>query len=231
MGFAPLWIRWMHGCLSSVSYSFNVNGVKRGYVSPSREIRQGDPLSPCLFLFCAEELSNLLNNGIRNKQITGVKIAKQGPSVSHLFFADDSLIFCKANGDEAGHIKEILECYEKASGQQVNINKSAIFFSKNTGSRKKEEMLQKLGGIQQVSQEKYLGLPLVVGRSKNSVFRFIKENMMARIQNWKGKLLSNAGKDVLLKSVALAVPSYAMSVFKLSKSLCKELSGIMARFW
>ncbi|XP_071916173.1 uncharacterized protein [Coffea arabica] len=196
MGFAPLWIRWMHGCLSSVSYSFNVNGVKRG-----------------------------------NKQITGVKIARQGPKVSHLFFADDSLIFCKANGDEAGHIKAILECYGKASGQQVNINKSVVFFSKSTGSRKKEEVLQRLGGIQQVTQGKYLGLPLVVGRSKNSVFRFIKENLMTKIQSWKGKLLSNAGKEVLLKSVATALPSYAMSVFRLSKSLCKELSGLMARFW
>nr|XP_027125657.1 uncharacterized protein LOC113742133 [Coffea arabica] len=136
-----------------------------------------------------------------------------------------------ANGDEAGHIKEILECYGKASGQQVNINKSAVIFSKNTGSREKEEVLQKLGGIQQVTQGKYLGLPLVVGRSKNSVFRFIKENLMSRLQNWKGKLLSNAGKEVLLKSVATALPSYAMSVFRLSKSLCKELSGLMARFW
>lgn len=231
MGFAPLWIRWMHSCLSSVSYSFNINGVKRGYVNPSRGIRQGDPLSPYLFLFCAEGLSNLLNNAVSNKQISGVKIARQGPNISHLFFADDSLIFCKANGDEAGHIKEILECYGKASGQQVNINKSAVIFSKNTGSREKEEVLQKLGGIQQVTQGKYLGLPLVVGRSKNSVFRFIKENLMSRLQNWKGKLLSNAGKEVLLKSVATALPSYAMSVFRLSKSLCKELSGLMARFW
>ncbi|XP_027170528.1 uncharacterized protein LOC113770308 [Coffea eugenioides] len=119
----------------------------------------------------------------------------------------------------------------KASGQQVNINKSAVFFSKNSSERERDEVLQKLGGIQQVSQGKYLGLPLVVGRSKNSVFRFIKENMMSRIQGWKGKLLGNAGKEVLLKSVALALPSYAMSVFRLSKSLCKELSGMMARFW
>ena len=191
--FMPFSVKWglpfcgldgcIHGCLSSVSYSFNVNGVKRGYVSPSRGIRQGDPLSPYLFLLCAKGFSNLLNNAVRNKQITGVKIARQSPYVSHLFFADDSLIFCKANSDEAGHIKEMLECYGKVSGQQVNINKSAVFFSNNTNGREKEEVLQKLGGIQQVSQRKYLGLPLVVGRSKNSVFRFIKENMLSRIQN------------------------------------------------
>ncbi|XP_071914033.1 uncharacterized protein [Coffea arabica] len=98
----------------------------------------------------------------------------------------------EANGDEAGQIKELLECYGKASGQQINISKSSVFFSKNTGNREKEEVLQKLGGIQQPHMER---------------------------------------KEVLLKSVAMALPSYAMSEFRLSKSLCKELSGMMARFW
>lgn len=130
-----------------------------------------------------------------------------------------------------GQIKNLLENYGRASGQQINISKSAVFFIKNIGETDMAEVLQKLEGIQQVSQEKYLGLPSVVGRFKNSVFRFIKDNMMKKIQNWKGKLLSNAGKEVLLKSVSLALPSYAMFVFKLSKGLCKELSGIMAKFW
>ncbi|XP_071927278.1 uncharacterized protein [Coffea arabica] len=95
-----------------------------------------------------------------------------------------------ANSDEAGHIKEILECYGKVSGQQVNINKSAVFFSKNTNGREKEEVLQKLGGIQQVSQRKYLGLPLVVGRSKNSVFsvQTIKEPVQ-RVKRDDGQIL------------------------------------------
>lgn len=70
---------------------------------------------------------------------------------------------------------------------------------------------------------------MVIGRSKNSVFRFIKDNTSARVQNGKGKLRSNVGKEVLLKSLAL--PSYAMSLVKLSDNLCKVLIGIMAKFW
>ena len=72
---------------------------------------------------------------------------------------------------------------------------------------------------------------MVIGRSKNSTFRFLKDKMTGKLQGWKGKMLSNVGKEVLLKSVALALPSYTMSAFTLSNGLCKELSGTMAKFW
>lgn len=91
--------------------------------------------------------------------------------------------------------------------------------------------MQQLGGIQHARKRKYLGLAMVFGRSQNSVFRFIKDNMSARVQYWKGKLSSNVGKEVLLKSIALALPSYAMSVVKSSDSIWKVLIGIMAKFW
>ena len=147
-----------------------------------------------------------------------------------MFFADDSLIFCKANSKEASEITRILQIYELASGQKINIEKSAVLFSRNTSQANKQEVLQTLGNIQHVSQAKYLGLPMVIGRSKNSTFRFLKEKMIGKLQGWKGKMLSNAGKEVLLKLVALALPSYTMSVFKLPDGLCKALSSMMARF-
>ncbi|XP_071920705.1 uncharacterized protein [Coffea arabica] len=166
-----------------------------------------------------------------NNMLTGIKISKNGPAISHLFFADDSLIFCKANSKEASEITRILQIYELASGQKINIEKSAVLFSRNTSQANKQEVLQTLGNIQHVSQAKYLGLPMVIGRSKNSTFKFLKEKMIGKLQGWKGKMLSNAGKEVLLKLVALALPSYTMSVFKLPDGLCKALSNMMARFW
>ena len=82
-----------------------------------------------------------------------------------------------------------------------------------------------------MDQSKYLGLPMVIGRSKRQVFNYIKERVMGKIKGWKEKLLSQAGKEVLLKSVILAMPAYAMSCCKLPKSLCYDISGEMARFW
>lgn len=231
MGFCPLWIKWVCNCINSVSYSFNVNGEKVGFIRPSRGIRQGDPLSPYLFLICAEGLSSLLKQAQDDGRITAMRISRNGPGITHLFFADDSLLFSKAKPEEAKEIRRILKVYKKASGQEINMEKSTIFFSKNTKEGKRSECVQHLEQIQHVLHGKYLGLPLVIGRSKNSVFGYIRDKALGKLNGWKGRLLSQAGKEVLLKSVVLAMPSYAMSVFKLSKNLCNDISKGMANFW
>lgn len=187
---------------------------------------------PLIFsFFSAEGLSNLLKQARAKNEISGFSIAKRGPIVTHLFFANDSLVFCKVNVGDAEQIRNILKKYEAASGQMINLVKSLMMFSKNAKQESKEVICSILNNIQCVESGKYLGLPLVIGRSKNSVFRFIKDRLTSKVQSWKGKLLNNAGKEVLLKLEALALPSYAMSVFKLSTQLNKELSSIMAKFW
>lgn len=93
MGFCEVWRNWIKECLKSVSYAFNINGEVREYVVPSREIRQGGPLLPYLFLICFEGLSNLLKKAESNKRMNGLKLSRNGPSLTHAFFADDTLIF------------------------------------------------------------------------------------------------------------------------------------------
>lgn len=88
-------------CVTSVSYDFNVNGEKVSFVSPQRGLRQGDPLSPYLFLLFTEGFSNLIQKAVNCGKITSVRISRGGPTLSPLFFADDSLIFCRANVQEA----------------------------------------------------------------------------------------------------------------------------------
>ena len=96
---------------------------------------------------------------------------------------------------------------------------------------RKNVISQAMGHIQLINQGKYLGLPMVVTRSKEQVFGYIKENIQQRLQSWKNKLLSTAGKEVMLKSVSLVMPTYTMSCFKLSKKLCKEIHSRMANYW
>lgn len=170
MGFEERWISLIMNCVKSVSYSLLVNGEPYGKIWPTRGIRQGDPLSPYLFLIVAEGLSSLLTKAEMDTRISGVPISVGGQRITHLFFADDSLLFCKANVEEWDNLSLVLQLYDKASGQQLNAAKTSIFFSKNTGTEFRD-FIRTSGGIQiTASFDKYLDLPAMVGRSKNHTF-------------------------------------------------------------
>jgi exonuclease III len=231
IGFNERWVDLVMTCVRTVSYSILINGRPYGHICPSRGIRQGDPLSPYLFILCAEGLSTLLHKAERTGSITGLPIARGGTKINHLFFADDSLLFCRANFMEWGNIQEILDIYEKASGQKLNREKTSIFFSKNTKEDFKE-YIASISGVSITTQfEKYLGLPAVVGQSRVRVFGGMKGRIWERMQGWKETFLSQAGKEVLLKAVVQAIPTYTMSVFQLPKTLCKDINSLMSKFW
>jgi hypothetical protein len=139
LGFAERWAKIVMTCIRMVSYLVVVNWNPVGLIRPSRGIRQGDPISPYLFLLCAETLSALLQRVERRGVITGVLTSPGGPILSHLFFADDSLLFCKSNSVEWR--RRILEVYEAGSRQKLNLNKTYIFFfSRNTSMERKQEI-------------------------------------------------------------------------------------------
>ena len=114
-------------CVFTITYSIKINGISRGHIIPSRGIRQGDPLSPYIFLLCAKGLFALIQLVVDKGQMEGVKIYRGGPRLSHLFLADDSLIFCKEMLKECDELQRLLAVYEKASGQQLNRAKHLCF--------------------------------------------------------------------------------------------------------
>ena len=162
-------------CITSVSYSVLINSVAHGNIYPSRCLRQGDALSPNLFLLCAEGLLALIHQVAKNKLITGISITRGCPKVTHLFFTDDSILFCKAASKECHLLRSILMEYEEASGQKVNTDKSSIFFSPNIAQDSRDEIFNILGPMQNSRHTKYLGLPSLIGKSKNQVFAILKE--------------------------------------------------------
>ncbi|WVZ85157.1 hypothetical protein U9M48_032107 [Paspalum notatum var. saurae] len=110
-------------------------------------------------------------------------------------------------------------------------HQSAVMFSPNTYSNVKEEMMRVLQIEKEMMNERYLGLPVYVGREKNMVFQFLKEKIWQRIQGWKEKLLSKAGKEILIKAVAQAIPTYAMGRFDITKGVCEQISSMICRYW
>jgi hypothetical protein len=231
MGFHEKWISMIMECISTVSYSLLINGEPTGLITPTRGLRQGDPISPYLFLLCAEGLNGLLKTAANQGDIHGVSLCRRGPKITNLFFADDSLLFCKATRVECEKIQDILWLYEKASGQKLNREKTTLFFSKNTPQAMQEELKDILGVPSIQQYEKYLGLPSLVGKEKLTCFSQIKERVWSKIKGWKEKLLTQAGREILIKAVVQAIPTYTMNCFKLPVTLCKDIEGLIRRFW
>ena len=231
MGFTDRWIAWIHLCISSVSYNVLINGEPKGNITPSRGIRQGDPLSPFLFIILTEALISQIQGAEREGRITGLKIARDSPPISHLLFADDSLFFCKADTQQCRELMKIIEEYGRASGQLLNVAKSSIFFGSKVPPELKTELKEALGITREGGMGVYLGLPEKICGSKRQAFAFIQERLMSRLNSWSAKLLSKGGKEVLIKSVAQALPSYVMSCFLLPQDIIKKLTSAIARFW
>ncbi|KAL5550698.1 hypothetical protein UlMin_000874 [Ulmus minor] len=116
LGYDKRWVDKIMKCISSVSFSFLLNGEVCGNIIPSRGIRQGDPLSPFLFLFCLEGLTNLIAKAESDGLLKGLQFGNNRISVSHLLFADDSFMFLDANSSNFEVLSDILNLYCAASG-------------------------------------------------------------------------------------------------------------------
>ena len=129
MGFGVRWMSWIKWCISTASFSVLVNGSPTGFFPSSRGLRQGDPLSPYLFVIGMETLSCLLNRATDGNYLSSTKFADgRGEElvISHLLYADDTLLFCKADKDELKFISWTLMWFEAVSGLKINLNKSEI---------------------------------------------------------------------------------------------------------
>ncbi|XP_057444657.1 uncharacterized protein LOC130736903 [Lotus japonicus] len=166
-----------------------------------------------------------------NRALHGIKIARSAPIISHLLFADDSVIFARATSQEALTIKAILASYEQASGQVINLDKSMLSCSRNVPENRFHELKQLLNVKAVECYDKYLGLPTIIGKSKTQIFSFVKDRVWKKLKGWKEKSLSRAGREVLVKVVAQSIPSYVMSCFLLPDGICSDIEGMISRFY
>jgi exonuclease III/ribonuclease HI len=231
MGYPPKMVDLIMRCISSVSYQLLINGQPSSSFSPERGLRQGDPLSPYLFILCADVLSGLLHKAVSLKEIHGIKVARTAPLLSHLLFADDSLLFTRANTHEANKILSILATYQQASGQVVNLDKTEASFSRNVPNEDKHMICNMMGVKAVEAQSRYLGFPIPFGRSKKVVFSFVMDRIWKKVKGWKERFLNKAGKETLIKAVAQAIPNYILSCYKMPVGCCRDIDMMLARFW
>ncbi|CAM8923539.1 unnamed protein product [Rhodiola kirilowii] len=231
MGFSESWVKRIMLCVETVTYKVRINDQILETILPSRGLRQGNPISAYLFLICAEWLTYAIASYQEKGLLQGIKVCRGAPTITHLMFADDCLVFVKAKQSSLGWIRDVLVRYETSSGQKVNFTKSEGMCSGSVPDSFRQSARDNLQIKMVTAHSQYLGLPLLFGNRKVSLFRSIEEKVLSKIGDWKHKLLSGAGREVLIKSILQAIPQYAMSCFKVPNKVCKKLAGYILRFW
>ncbi|KAL4361745.1 hypothetical protein GQ457_04G020260 [Hibiscus cannabinus] len=211
LGFAPSWVDLIMRCVSSVSSRVRVRGALSEAFRPQRGLRQGDPLSPFLFLLCTEGLSAALTAAQYEGRLPSVRASKHGPPVNHLLFADDNLVFLRNNMSEVHCLKDILSTYSTVSGQKVNFSKSTTYFSPRTLSAHRIAVHETLG-VQEVDDPGiYLGVPLLIGKNKYAAFGRYCDKVDTRVSKWSNLLLSFSG-SVKVNDDGAFLPSARLGV-------------------
>jgi hypothetical protein len=169
-GFSEKWRHWIKFCISTARFSILVNGSPCGFFASSRGLRQRDPLSPLLFVIVMEALSRLLDRAIREGLCSGFTVGKSDETslmVSHLLFADDTLIFCDADSDQISNLRYVFSWFEVCSGLKINLSKSEIVSVGDVPNI--EDIREILGCKLALLPMKYLGLPLGANFKENTI--------------------------------------------------------------
>jgi hypothetical protein len=179
----------------------------------------------------ADGLSALLQKEVQTCAITPIKICRRAPGISHLLFVDDSLLFFKAQANEAVRVKTVLQEYATSIGQLINPSKCSIFFGDSCAQEIREQVKRVLSVEQEAFDSKYLGLPTPHGRMDKGKFESLRSSLAKSLMEWGDNHLTQAAKEVFIKSIAQALPVYIMGIFKLPFGLCDELTKIIRNYW
>ncbi|XP_057779485.1 uncharacterized protein LOC130998068 [Salvia miltiorrhiza] len=200
------------------------------WIECSRGVRQGDPLSPILFGIAEDVLSHIIRNCVTSRHLVPMGFDRVSDFPTHLFYADDVLIFCRASVRNAKKIKHILDFYGELSGQICSQAKSRIFFGRGVSYTMMQGINRVLGFTQGSLPTTYLGVPLFVGRPRASYFMSIKERIVQKFSKWKGLQLSMAGRLCLVNSVIRSSIVHSMMVFRWPRSLLHDLDRSCRNF-
>lgn len=173
----------------------------------------------------------MLNLQESSGHFRGIKISRTAPPISHLLYADDLIVFCIAIDTDANHIKACLDKFALWSSQFPNPNKSFVHFSANATYHTKNSILNILNFPECSHNEKHLGLPFCIPKSKISAFNDLVSKIKSKLSSWKAKTISQVGKTILITAVASALPSYSMSTFLIPKSICSKIDACFRKFW
>ncbi|GJX23647.1 putative RNA-directed DNA polymerase, eukaryota, reverse transcriptase zinc-binding domain protein [Tanacetum coccineum] len=230
LGFSSTWRKWIMAGLKSSRASILVNGSPTSEFSLKRGLRQGDPLSPFLFIIVMEGLHIALKDGLTGNLFQGVKIGSSEIRLSHLFYADDVIILSEWNQCDMDNIIRILMSFYLASGLKINISKSNLY-GVGVSSNDIESMAAGTGCSASNLPFSYLGLPIGSNMNRIANWNSLIERFKIRLSGWKANMLSSGGRLTLIKSVLGSLGIYYFSIFKVPEAVLKTLESLRASFF
>jgi hypothetical protein len=230
-GFGERWREWIKFCISTVKFSILVNGTPSGFFQSSRGIRQGDPLSPLLFVVVMEALSRMLYASMRQGLLSSFSVGIRGNEalvVNHLLFADDTLIFWRAQAEHVRNLRCTFLCFEAVSGLRINLGKSELV---PIGEVEDVESLAHILGCRIGSLlMTYLGMPLGASFKSISIWNGVIEKVERRLASWKKLYSSKGGRVTLIHNTLSSIPSYYLSLFPIPVNVAKKLERLQREF-
>lgn len=221
--------KWIMACVRSSEFSIVLNGGgSGGSFKLSCGLRQGCSLSPYLFIMGMDLLSRSLADLVKTCSIQGVKMAPSCTPITDILYADDLLLLGRATPQEAVLFKQALEAFSAVSGQQIGPAKSSIWFSQSTGTVERDEIADIFGVNQEIVYLSYLGAPITTTAQS---FDFLVEGVSSRLNSWKSKILTQAGRIVLIKLVLQAVPIYFMATTLIPIKIINKLNALVRKFF
>ncbi|CAH1428815.1 unnamed protein product [Lactuca virosa] len=206
-GFHSSMISWIMNCVSTSSFMININGNFHGFFQGKRGLRQGCPLSPYLFTLVMEVFNLILKRCIRENEGFKYHWRCHAQNLTHLCFADDLMLFCHGNSRSIKIIKDAMDEFAGVAGLIPNLATSHIFFG-NVREPLKKSILDILPFVEGKFPMKYLGIPLICTRLFKRDCKSLVEKVKLRVNNWKNKTLSYAGRLQLIRSVLASLPVY-----------------------
>lgn len=228
-GFEPRLLRILINNMRLSKLSISVNGTTDGFFSPSRGVKQGDPLSPLLFIICSEGFTRGLNSLLNSHQLRGFASGRVVP-VSHLAYADDLLIFLNASTRNLARFQTFLQEYQRASGQLVSYTKSQFVLSSYITNRQQHNIIQVLAMQPSSLPIKYLGSYLYRGVNRASYCASLLQHFDSKLTGWASRLLSPGSRLILLKSVLTSIPLHILAASRLPKSIIQVLNRKISFF-
>jgi len=224
MGFGSHWRKLISECLSTSKLAILINGSPSKEFSVERGLRQGDPLSPFLFDIAVQGLTVLFNRASDSGYFKGLQTFP-GHHITHLQYADDTLIFLPNDYSSLLDAKRILCWFEIISGLKVNFYKSSLI-GINLDNEYTSSLANAIYCRSDTFPVTYLGLLLGANPTRLSTWKPVLSTIRAKLSKWKGKFLSVVGRICLIKSVLNSLPLYYMSVFTMPKGITKAISSI-----